>query len=284
MLDNLVESRSNSENTKWRGGYLLTTSVLVFSLFASGILWSLFAKELNMGGDSMELSSMVAPVPMPDSDPSPPEPITPKVKQEQSNKTESNVIIRRENLASTDEPIPPKDISTTPNTNLSRPKNAEFRIGKIDENPSEGASNTTRGREGITTGQVISSKPKEVEKNETDEPPTIVAKKVEPKETPKVEKPAGPIRSSTILNGKALNLPKPPYPPPAKAIRVGGDVNVQVTIDEKGNVISASAVTGHLLLRQVSEQAARNAKFSPTILGGQPVKVTGLIVYKFAVQ
>ncbi len=75
-----------------------------------------------------------------------------------------------------------------------------------------------------------------------------------------------------------------PYPPAAKAIRASGDVNVQVTIDEKGNVISANAVSGHALLRQAAENAARGAKFSPTLLSNQPVKVTGVIVYKFSAQ
>jgi TonB family protein len=58
-------------------------------------------------------------------------------------------------------------------------------------------------------------------------------------------------------------------------------VNVQVTIDEAGNVTSASAVSGHPLLRQVAAQAARGAKFKPTLLSGQAVKVSGIIVYNF---
>jgi periplasmic protein TonB len=70
-------------------------------------------------------------------------------------------------------------------------------------------------------------------------------------------------------------LVKPPYPPAAKAVRASGAVNVQVTIDENGNVISASAVSGHALLRGAAESAARASKFSPTMLSGQKVKVTG---------
>jgi len=56
---------------------------------------------------------------------------------------------------------------------------------------------------------------------------------------------------------------------------------VQVVVDENGNVVSASAVSGHPLLRQSAEQSARQAKFSPTLLGGKPVKVSGIIVYNF---
>ena len=87
--------------------------------------------------------------------------------------------------------------------------------------------------------------------------------------------------SGGVVNGKATNLVKPPYPPAAKAVRAAGAVNVQVTIDEKGDVISANAVSGHPLLRAAAVQAARASKFNPTMLSGSPVKVTGVIVYNF---
>lgn len=280
MLDNLVESKNNSESTARRGGYLLTTSVLVFSLFASGILWSLFAKDLNMGSDSMELSSMVAPVPVPADEPPAPEPVK-EVKQDNSPKTESNVIVRQVNMASTSEPIPPKDVSSAPVGVKSRP-NTAYVIGEKDVDPTNGVTGTKRV-EGETTGQVIQSKPRDVEKTEEEPPPTI--KKVEPKPEPKESvKPKATTVSKGVINGTATSLPKPAYPPAAKAIRVSGDVSVQVTIDEQGNVISANAVSGHALLKQASEQAARNAKFRPTLLSDQPVKVTGIIVYKFTAQ
>ncbi|HQU91647.1 MAG TPA: energy transducer TonB [Pyrinomonadaceae bacterium] len=84
-----------------------------------------------------------------------------------------------------------------------------------------------------------------------------------------------------ILNGKAISLPKPGYPPAAKAVRAGGAVNVQIVIDEEGKVIAASAVSGHPLLRAASVDAARQATFSPTFLSGNPVKVAGVVVYRF---
>jgi len=84
-----------------------------------------------------------------------------------------------------------------------------------------------------------------------------------------------------VLNGKAISFPKPAYPAAAKAVRASGAVNVQVTVDEQGNIISASAVSGHPLLRAAAEDAARGAKFAPTLLQGVPVKVTGVIVYNF---
>jgi TonB family protein len=87
--------------------------------------------------------------------------------------------------------------------------------------------------------------------------------------------------SGGVVNGKATSLPKPQYPAAAKAVRASGAVNVEVLIDEEGNVVSASAITGHPLLRAASQQAARSAKFSPTRLSGQLVKVRGIIVYNF---
>jgi len=87
--------------------------------------------------------------------------------------------------------------------------------------------------------------------------------------------------SAGVVNGKAKILGKPTYPEAAKAVKASGAVNVQVTIDEEGNILSATAVSGHPLLRAAAVEAARASKFSPTMLNGQPVKVSGVIVYNF---
>ena len=84
-----------------------------------------------------------------------------------------------------------------------------------------------------------------------------------------------------VLNGKALALPQPAYPRLARAAHVSGTVMVQVLIDEQGNVSAAHAVDGHPLLQSVCVAAAREAKFSPTLLEGEPVRVTGVIQYNF---
>ena len=94
-------------------------------------------------------------------------------------------------------------------------------------------------------------------------------------------KPRAPI-SGGILNGKAIYLAKPEYPPEARAAGAGGTVMIQVLIDEGGAVISATAVSGHPLLQQTSVNAALASKFSPTRLSGEPVKVMGVIQYNFA--
>jgi TonB family protein len=100
---------------------------------------------------------------------------------------------------------------------------------------------------------------------------------------PAIARRSGPITGG-VLNGKAIELPKPPYPPIARQAHASGTVVVQVTIDEIGNVISAHAISGHPLLQAVCAQAARDAKFSPTKLDGQPVKVTGVITYNFVAR
>jgi TonB family protein len=85
-----------------------------------------------------------------------------------------------------------------------------------------------------------------------------------------------------VLNDKAISLPKPSYPPVAKAAKASGAVIVKVLVDENGNVVSADAISGHPLLRAAAVAAARNAKFSPTKVGGEPVKVIGVINYVFS--
>ncbi len=96
-----------------------------------------------------------------------------------------------------------------------------------------------------------------------------------------IDRPVPKTISGGVLNAKTTSLPKPEYPAAAKAVRASGSVSVQVLIDNDGSVISASAVSGHPLLRAAAESAAREARFSSTLLSGQPVKVSGVIVYNF---
>jgi TonB family protein len=84
-----------------------------------------------------------------------------------------------------------------------------------------------------------------------------------------------------VINGKATSLPKPAYPAAARAIQAEGQVSVHVLIDESGHVVSANATSGHPLLRNAAEAAARNARFTPTQLSGVPIKVSGTIIYNF---
>jgi len=87
------------------------------------------------------------------------------------------------------------------------------------------------------------------------------------------------ILSGGILNGKATVLPKPDYPQEAKDLCVGGKVEIEVLVDEKGNVSEAKAISGDELLHDVSVEAAKKVKFSqtPHLIG----KVRRIIVYNF---
>jgi TonB family protein len=88
--------------------------------------------------------------------------------------------------------------------------------------------------------------------------------------------------SGGVLNGTAIQLPPPVYPDAAKRMRTQGTVSVDVILDETGKVVSANASSGPAILRDAAVSAALKARFSPTKLSGQPVKVSGVINYKFA--
>jgi TonB family protein len=97
------------------------------------------------------------------------------------------------------------------------------------------------------------------------------------------QKSAEPIDAG-VVNGKAISLPWPAYPSSAKVARASGPVKVLVTIDETGKVIAARAISGHSLLRESSEAAAREARFEPPMISGKPVKLTGILIYNFMEQ
>jgi hypothetical protein len=80
-----------------------------------------------------------------------------------------------------------------------------------------------------------------------------------------------------MLNGKAIYLPQPMAVPGETT----GVVMVQVLIDEQGTVIDARAVSGPQHLHASAVTAARLARFTPTVLMGEPVKVAGTLSYNF---
>jgi TonB family protein len=87
-----------------------------------------------------------------------------------------------------------------------------------------------------------------------------------------------PIESG-ILNRKAIDLPDPKLA--EGATKYGGIVRVRVVVDETGKVISAEVEDGRIELRRAAVEAARKARFAPTLIDGQPVKITGLLTYLF---
>ncbi len=100
-------------------------------------------------------------------------------------------------------------------------------------------------------------------------------------EPPPAPKPLLKPMSGGVLNGRAVSLPAPSYPEIARRMRQGGKVEVEVIVDENGKVISARATAGPTVLRDVAVEAALRARFTPTKLSGQPVKISGRIDYNF---
>jgi TonB family protein len=280
MFDKLIESRSHVAENRKRGGYFMTSFVLVVSLCLSAFLWNLFAKDLGIGPGEFELSTLIAPLPIPANAPAPVQKV---LRREQLQNTKSEVIIRQTNMLWIDEQQPaPEKISVVPNTQKSRP-NGHFLVkdGIETEQPHNSSAQNT-GRSGISDSIDISNKESaQIETIEKTPPPPLPPIKKTVAESVEKRK---PLVSDGVINGQATSLPKPPYPLAAKAVRAAGNVNVQVMIDETGKVISAKAIDGHILLRPAAEKAAWSAKFNPTLLSKQPVKVTGVIVYRFAVQ
>lgn len=88
-------------------------------------------------------------------------------------------------------------------------------------------------------------------------------------------------KTNDVLQRSAIKQVDPTYPPLVKGMQVSGQVDVEVIIDEMGKVISASALSGHPLLRQPAVKAANQWVFSPTVVRGIPVKVIGILTFVF---
>jgi TonB family protein len=88
-------------------------------------------------------------------------------------------------------------------------------------------------------------------------------------------------KSGGVIMNEATDRPQPNYPPLAKAARVSGAVVVEVTISEGGDVIAARALSGHPLLKDSAVTAAKQWRFKPTLLSGEPVKVIGTITFNY---
>jgi len=261
MFDNLVESNSHKDDISRKGSFIIVTALIYGVLIGTFAVVGILLYDAHLSEQELELTTLVAPVPVPQQQKEP------EQKQEaKPQKVEQNVDIRKELVAAVDESrLPPKEISAKASDVPPVRRGVTTVIGSSDSNAAAPMP------AGPGAGAVVTS-PAKV--NIADEPPPPAAAPTPPR---------API-SGGVLNGKAINLPKPQYPPIARAAHAAGTVVVQVLIDENGNVVSAKAVSGHPLLQAVAVAAARQARFSPTKLSGQPVKVTGVIQYNFVAQ
>lgn len=274
MLDNLIESRNHKKENKKFGGFMFSTGIVLVTVLCAGFVFSLFNQNIVLAAESLEISTLLPPV---EFEPKP-EPVA-EAKPQPENKVENNqskVPTRTENVLRPEESPTtiPDTVAVTPSNLKARP-NGSFTIGKTNFDPANAGAprgNGTGSNSNPGPGIVNNSRQVEnSENNKIEEPPPVIKKEVKPP----------PMVSGGVVNGKARNLVTPKYPLPAKNIGAKGAVKVQVVIDENGNVISATAVSGHALLRNSAENAAKASKFTPTTLTGQKVKVTGFIIYNF---
>ncbi len=259
MFENLVESGSHLADIKRKGSFLAAFAIVYLVLICVSAVVAILLAPAIIDQQNLDLVTLIAPVP-----------VQQQQKQEAAKpekmNIEKNVDVRRELIATVDRAdLVPKTISAKASDVPPVRKGVVTMVGTSDSNAIAPIA------PGSGTGQIISG-PGTVQVKTDDAPPPP------PKPTPRA-----PI-SGGVLNGKAVRLVQPPYPPIARSAHASGQVNVQITIDENGNVISAHAVSGHPLLQGAAVGAARASKFTPTKLSGQPVKVSGVIIYNFVAQ
>lgn len=278
MFDTLVESRSDTAQSAKNSAFFGITTVVMASFAVALFVLSLYSVNVSLGEEDLTLNSLVAPVPVPDN--APPPPPAPENKPQQRAAEEDapkNFDVLKDPIDTLDSTqVAEKPSAERASGDVIR-RDTPYQIGNQTARATGGASDgpVREGTGGGPPGPAIKPTPQQVQDEDAPPPP-------KPTPTPAAKPPA--VVSGGVVNGKASNLVKPPYPPAAKAVKAAGAVNVQVLIDESGNVVSASATSGHPLLRAAAVQAARSSKFTPTTLSGQKVKVSGVIVYNFVAQ
>jgi len=260
MFNNLIESNSHAQEYKRRGSFLLFTTGIYAVLLLLGAVASIYAYDAHLEAQGTQLE-LISFVPLPPAE-QPERVISDPVRTTSTTRNTTAVPTRIELIDSTSNPNNvPRDVGTVASPVPPAPPGAVQ--GRINADP-PAPSFAGRGVSTGTGGNVVTI---------TDPPPPPP-----PAPTPVIPK---VLKISVVLNSKALSLPRPNYPPMARQIRVQGTVAVQVLIDETGKVVTAKAVSGHPLLIPESVKAAMQAKFSPTMIGEQPVKVSGVITYNF---
>ena len=275
MFDSLVESGSHKEDLARKGSFFAGTFIVYGILLAAIAIGSVLWYDAHLDAQTLELVTLVAPVP---AAPAPEQKQPEKQQQEQKPAaTKEPQVSMRQEISVVAPVVKSQEVAKTTTKEVAR--NVPVVIGNRDYDAPPSAAPvgpigpTTGGGGGgggTGTGPVVRA--------DDEDPPPPPAPKPTPAPKPKT------IISGGVLNGKAISKPQPPYPAIARAARAQGTVTVQIVVDEGGRVISATAVSGHPLLQQAAVAAARSARFTPTLLSGQPVKVSGVITYNFVLQ
>ena len=258
MFNNLIESTSHAREYKRRGSFLLfTTGVYAVLLLLAGVA-SIYAYDAHLEAQTTQLE-LLSYVPL---DPVQPDRVIADTVRTPSNNPRSGPPTRIELIDSTSNPTNvPVDVGVRASSVPPAPPGAV--VSNINSDP-PAPSFAGRGVSTGSGGNVVTI---------TDPPP--------PPPPPPTPTPVRVIKISRVFNSEAKLLPRPNYPRMATQIRLQGTVAVQVLIDETGKVVSAKAVSGHPLLVPEAVRAAMGARFSPTIIGDTPVKVSGVITYNF---
>jgi protein TonB len=261
MFTNLIESNSHKREFRRRSSFFVATVAGYALLLTTAGIVGILTYDARVEAQNMDLllESWIPPV-----TPERPKPDQPR--RVPSAKRVSDRPTRPILYESASSPTkPPEIVSAAPNPIPPAPADAVV-APYISDPPTSSTSSSCE----TCTGN--STPPAPVVENRT--PPPVV-------EPPK---PAMLRVSPGVILAKIIDLPKPAYPIIARQARIQGPVNVQILIDETGRVVSAQAVKGSPMLTKAAEDAARRARFTPTKLGDDAVKVQGVITYNFVLQ
>jgi protein TonB len=265
MFTNLIESDSHRKEFKRRSSFFLgTVAAYALILSAAGVA-SIYAYDAHLEAQTsdLEVLSWVPPVNRAPEVRPRNEPV--RRSAPSSAPVDRNVRVQERTVAVAP-PTDPRIVPDSVGTKASDvpPVTGAFRLGDRNVDPPSGPDISTC---------VTCNGTAQVRVEDTTPPPV-----------PVVVKPPTQKVSMGVLVSHAISLPQPQYPQLAKQIRLQGPVNIQILVDEQGRVVSAQAVSGHPMFLAAAKEAALRARFTPTILSGQPVKVQGVITYNFVMQ
>lgn len=89
--------------------------------------------------------------------------------------------------------------------------------------------------------------------------------------------PAEPRRTAARL----VTGPAPEYPQALRTARIGGSVEVLITIDATGRVVNARSLTGHPQLRSAAEAAAKRWRYEAARLDNLAVETQTMVRFNF---
>jgi len=92
------------------------------------------------------------------------------------------------------------------------------------------------------------------------------------------------VNLGIVSAANATKMVAPGYPVIAQRSLVEGKVVIDLELDEKGDVVSAKAVSGHRMLRSSAEDAAKRTKFKPAMFNNRPIKAKAQIIYNFSLK